>query len=422
MDITNDPAITDWFDAKWKALSTKENYLKAIRDYCEFTGKMPSELLDEAEEQFDKRLPMRKISVNRYVIDFRKLLNTRNLAPRTKELYMTGIKAFYRHYKIELPEIESEKAKPKPENVTKIPTKEDWQEVLKICDPLERAILLLGLSSGLSSIEIRNLKIKDFYDGYDEKTEITTLDFMSDGKCRSKTGVEFVTFLTPEASKAVLDYLAYRNKTSKLIDPRINAHNEKQKVITEEGYLFIPRLIDPKYLETKDENLRHLKKQSLIGIFRSISERSQKYSPKGSWNFIRAHNMRKHFNSKLNSKNCTFLAIEIFMGHALNATHQAYYRPSVDELREIYKTFIPDLTIQKELYVAESPEFLKIKAENEILMQETARHVVERSELQELRADVERSKNMLSAVWRAYNKEGVELEEEEDLLKDVDKY
>jgi hypothetical protein len=40
---------------------------------------------------------------------------------------------------------------------------------------LEKAILLVGVSSGPSSNEILNLKVKYFKAGYDEKTEVTTL-------------------------------------------------------------------------------------------------------------------------------------------------------------------------------------------------------------------------------------------------------
>ena len=50
------------------------------------------------------------------------------------------------------------------------------------------------------------------------------------------------------------------------------------------------------------------------------------------------------------------------------------------------------MTIQKELDISESPEYLRIKQENQILQAETARHVVERSELQDLREEMEAMK------------------------------
>ena len=65
---------------------------------------------------------------------------------------MNGVQSFYRSCDIELPSLGRNKAKVLEKNKD-IPTKEDLQEVLKICDPLERAVLLVGASSGLSSMK-----------------------------------------------------------------------------------------------------------------------------------------------------------------------------------------------------------------------------------------------------------------------------
>jgi hypothetical protein len=71
----------------------------------------------------------------------------------TVKAYMSGIQSFYRSYDFELPTLPRSKAKTLEKNKD-IPTKEDLQEVLKICDPLEKSVLLVGVSSGLSSNEI----------------------------------------------------------------------------------------------------------------------------------------------------------------------------------------------------------------------------------------------------------------------------
>jgi hypothetical protein len=84
------------------------------------------------------------------------------------------------------------------------------------------------------------------------------------------------------------------------------------------------------------------------------------------------------------------------MGHKIDSVREAYYRADPESLREIYKKYIPYLTIQKEADISESPEYLQIKQENQILQAETARHVVERSELQELREELEKMKDQKS--------------------------
>ncbi|MPN43172.1 hypothetical protein SDC9_190731 [bioreactor metagenome] len=84
------------------------------------------------------------------------------------------------------------------------------------------------------------------------------------------------------------------------------------------------------------------------------------------------------------------------MGHKIDRTKAAYFRSDPTSLAKIYGKYVPYLTIQKEADISESPEYLRIKQENQILQAETARHVVERSELQELKAEMEKMKSMES--------------------------
>jgi integrase len=63
--------------------------------------------------------------------------------------------SFYRYYGIKLP------VQPK-ERATEIPredllTKEQIQAILPYCDPLEKALVLVGVASGLSAIDLINL-------------------------------------------------------------------------------------------------------------------------------------------------------------------------------------------------------------------------------------------------------------------------
>ncbi len=82
--------------------------------------------------------------------------------------------------------------------------------------------------------------------------------------------------------------------------------------------------------------------------------------------------------------------VNFWMGHIQDETKSAYFRASAENgLKETYLKFVPHLTIQKEADVSESPEYLRIKQENQILQAETARHVVERHELQDLREQLE---------------------------------
>ncbi|KKH47545.1 tyrosine-type recombinase/integrase [Methanosarcina sp. 1.H.A.2.2] len=387
-ELLEDLVVNDWLDILNPSGNTKKIYLQAMQTFTDWIGQTPEDLLIAAEGEIKAGKLMRQRQVKQHLTGFRKYLQEQKLSDLTIRSRMTGIKSFYKTFDIEIPTMQrtGRRARPLEENKA-IPTKEDLQQVLKVCDPLEKAVLLIGVSSGLSSNEIRNLKIKEFKKGYDPETEITTLVLR-----REKVAVDFVTFISPEGSRAVWDYLAFRERKPKYSNPKRIAQLSKQKITNDDGYLFIIRNVPKEFIETQDEELRKLQESTVTKIYRVISEKAIKNTPTGQWNLIRSHNVRKYFNSAMLNAGADSFFVEFTMGHALNGTQSAYFRASPEKLRDIYKKFIPFLTIQKELDISESPEYQKIKYENQILATETARHIVERSELQNIRIELENLK------------------------------
>ncbi len=297
---------------------------------------------------------------------------------------MSGVRSFYKAFDHEIPNIgREEKALSKPEHLD-IPNKEDIREALKVCDPRDTALILSGCSSGLGAADIVNLTIEQFLKGYDPETEITTL-FLR----REKSGTDFVTFISPEASRAVHNYLKYRGREAKTPDKYREMQLEKQRVHGNKGYLFIKRSVSDEYLATHDEELRKLDTVGLLKAYRTLSERAQKSTSKGIWNLIRSHNMRKFFNSTLKNAGFDSERVEFFMGHTLDGTKGAYYRAEADKLRALYASFVPYLTIQKELDVASTPEYQKLAAENTDLKAAKESYIVERGELETLAKELD---------------------------------
>jgi len=388
-ELREDTLIIDWLGNINASKNTENSYLLAMQSFTNWVDKKPEELVTEAEEEESKAsLKKRLRSIRKYFIGFRKYLQDKGLAPLTVKTYISGVKSFYRTFDIEIPMLprSGNKAVSLEENKD-IPTKEDLQHVLSVCDPLERAILLVGASSGLSANEIINLKVKDFKTGSDKKTEITTLKLR-----REKTKVDFVTFLSPEASRAVQKYLDYRERTIKTGETRRLHRLDKQKVLSDDDYLFISRHIYDASPENKKENERKLKHDSFMKMYKGISEKARMNTVKGNWNIIRSHNIRKYFNSALLNANADSFFVEFCMGHTLDSTKAAYFRANPEQLRETYSKYIPFLTIQKALDVSESPDFQRIKNENQALVAETVKHMVERQEMRDMHEQLEQTK------------------------------
>jgi integrase len=399
-ELKQDHIIIEWLDTLNPKPNTERNYLLAMQAFTEWVDKSPTELLTEAEQEVREGKLMRERNIKRYLIGFRKYMQDAGYAPISVKNYLTGVKSFYRLFDVEIPTLPRTGNKARPlERHSKIPTKEDIQHVLTICAPLEKAVVLCGVSSGLSANEIINLKVGTFKKGYDPETEITTLQLR-----REKVGYDFVTFLSPEASRAIWAYLEYRERKAKTTITEIRKRFDKQRVYSDNDYLFIGRQIPYEYLDTQDEEMRKLEQHSFMKLYRAIAMKSGKCAPLGNWNLIRSHNMRKYFNSALLNAGCDSFHVEYFMGHTLDDTKSAYFRASPEKLREIYQKYVPYLTIQKELDISASAEYKEIVKENSVLRAETARHIVERSELATVKQQMEENEKRLKLLTEMVSK------------------
>lgn len=390
-ELFEDRYIKNWLSGIGAKKTTREGYVDSLRAYTEFLRKTPEQIILESEEDIKNGRLMRERRISSELREFREHLEDSGIAPMSVKSKLTGVRSFYKFYDIVLPSLprSTVNARPLMEN-RPIPEKEDIREVLSVADPIEKALVLTGVSSGLAVAEISNLRLETFFDGYDPETQITTLHLI-----REKVNYEFYTFLSPEATKAVLEYIEYRNRPSDSGDRVRQNQLEKQRVRRDRkgnpvGYLFVRRAIVPEYLETGNEELRKLSTKSIQKVYRELNEKARKTSPYGKRNLVRSHNIRKYFNSTMLANGASIFFTDFLMGHQIDSTRDAYYRADRKKLREEYKKYILFLNIQKDLDISESPEYQQIKKENAILQAETARHVVERSELQELRAEIEK--------------------------------
>lgn len=394
--LMGDKYIKDWLSGIGAKSKTKSTYIDCIRSYTEFLRKAPEQIILESEADIKSGKLMRERVIFDDLRDYREYLENQDLAPLTIKQRLTGVRSFFNFYNIQLPVLprSATNAVSLLEN-REIPKKEDIQEIISICDPLEKALVLCGVSSGLAINEISELQVQEFLDGYDPDTQITTLHLI-----RAKVGYEFYTFLTPEASKAIWNYLNWRERISERHDKYRQDQLLKQRIEYDRngkatGYLFVNRYISPDYFKVnikQAEEIRKLTTNNIQQIYRELNEKAGKSNTLGKRNIFRSHNMRKFFNSTLLANGCDIFTTDFFMGHKIDSTRDAYFRADPKTLREKYKNFIPYLTIQKELNVSESPEYQKLKNENEIYIREAAKATVERAEIQRINSEFENYK------------------------------
>jgi integrase len=426
--LLEETIIKNWLASTSRRPQTRRLYGYSMQYYTEFLKMTPEEILAEAEDEMDRRVKPRNSKLLVHLNEFRENLEKQGYAPLTIKSRMTAVYSFYTTNDIQLPKLPRNemKAKPLKEHMA-IPEKENLQAILRHCDELEKVVVLIGASAGLGAQEISNLKVCDFNNGYDEKTGVTTLQLR-----REKAQWDFVTYLSPEATQAVNDYLDYRKRTAKGNGERRNRQLAKQRVYSDSDYLLIRRKVPNEYLETHDEELRRLSEKAIGEIYIALAESANLSTPHGEWGLVRSHNVRKVFNSTLLNNGADSFRVDFWMGHTQDDTRAAYFRAAAKGgLRDTYMEYMSFLSLVEKYDPEKDPNFKKLKDENKVLSRvventayesRTARNEVEdaKEEIEKLKQRLEDAENDYRAIQADKELEGkARAHDMEEMRKDL---
>lgn len=404
-----DEKFKDWIDDAPK--NTVRQYLAHILRYIDFRFKdeadrnlknkiyvevqvmTPTMLYEEAERDRISGVNPSDYIFTRRLKDFRAyLINSDGrrtglpLSQNTIKAAYEGICAFYSYHNFMVDkktrQIKSEDFKDRD---TQIQTNADYKvtsdDMIQVLDNAElrdKAIVLVQASSGLSNSDIIQLTVGDFINGKHE-SGVTVFQLT-----RKKTGVMFITMITPEATKAVEEYLGYRNRDPHSNNPHVQAGYLKRKVDSDSDYLFCKKQISDEYLTTnkkgKDkEKIRQVSAQNIIRMYAELS-------PEGSvdkydWRAIRGHVLRKNFNNIVLKKGKVHPdTAECFMGHKLSGVRDHYDLSDkfIEDLIQEYLECIPHLEFKSTTVLererVENDELLKkVVSEFEAKRQEDMR-------------------------------------------------
>ncbi len=397
VELAKEPLIIEWFANIEPAENTKRNFLQGMRYYTDFIKKNPKDILEEAENEIKNGVLMRKRKIREYLLTFREWLKGREYAPKTIHNHMVAVKSFYRSFDIDLPQLNSKKQFRvlATEENTATPEKEHIQQILKYANVRNRALVLVHASSGLSMSDVLDLTVEDFKKNYDEKTLVTTLQLR-----RNKTGYDFITFLSPEATKAVLEYLEFRNRKPKTSRSRgAFIAWEKRKIRSDKDFLFCSSYIPDSYLQTLDEKERMLTREGSMDTFRELARKTGLDTEKGVWQVMRTHNLRKFFYNALLNNGAEIFFAKFLMGQTIDSVHAAYYKADPKKLKERYLRYLPFLALtDTETYVIESEEYSKLRAEYDKLTQKmTSQEIDFKVKMESLERKIE-NMNMFSTL------------------------
>lgn len=321
MDILKDAKLLQWFANSDLAESTQRVYSMYMKLFCECVGKAPSELISEAIIEIKAgKLPSERKEPE-YFAKYKICLKNKNMSPKSQSLAITCVRSFYRAYDIQLSASITKIKKPMPlrQNMNFL-SKDDIKKLITNCHSLrDRAIILCMVTSGMARQEIINLCMQDIV--FDDN-DIGTVSVR-----RQKSQTDYMTFISPEAVHALKNYFEERGRT------------DKQKIKGQDDFVFVTY-----------DNATRIDKGTYGKIFRTLAE--ELGYKNGDFQIkSKSHALRKFFASTLENSGMPKNKIDYMLGHTQNSSDLAYFRYDIDKLKEMYKTYLPCLTFEKEIII-----------------------------------------------------------------------
>ena len=298
--------------------STRQGYESAIDKYTTFHNLTIDELIDEALNEENNHIPLKKRKIKSRLLDFRTFLINSELSPSSVRTYFSKITTFYRHFEVEMPFLPQAKFNKTYEvNYLDLPTKAHIAQAVEISPVSFKAIILFMASSGTAKAETLSLTVKDFINATSEYHSGGSIDdILAQLKTKNnviptfylkriKTDKYYYTFCSPEATKYIIAYL----KTRSDLD-------------------FNDKLFD--FTSSK-----------LMSNFQQINDKLN-WGFKGKSRFFRSHTLRKFHASNIG---LSAEYIDSLQGRGKNTVHDTYIKTNPVKLKEIYQSVVENVEI-----------------------------------------------------------------------------
>ena len=274
---------------------TERIYLKSLKQFCEWSGRTPEQVLAEPDWVKDKLEEF-----------FEELTEKRGYSRMTAKLYYTAIVSFfkYNHQKIhvEFPKVVSRGG-------VRAHTIEEIKTLLDVCGPRDRFVLLGLKDTGMSREDFVTLTYGHVKAGLEKRSNFIPIEVI-----RQKEQLKYHTVLGPNAVKALKTWLEIRRR-------------EGEKITDETPLVKSAATIEPTALTP----------EGLSVLLERIGDRAGfKTSP---------HRFRKFFVSNLGSK-ISGMLLKYMTGHALGV-ERAYFQPEVKNILTAYCQAYPLIDIEE---------------------------------------------------------------------------
>jgi site-specific recombinase XerD len=335
LKITDDPYFNNFIKSKKLSESTKIVYSGRLKAFCDFLGKNPSELIEDAQKASRQ-------DIDEYFTNYIESLKESDKSSNTIVNRIDTVKAFYNEYNIDI-DIEGINRIIFPDinnlNFTDIISQDQIQEALEVSSPRDKAIILLYMSSGMEAAELRHLTYGDFLNSIQEYIDLKPEEKFDLKKIENKllkmdqivgtwkiekirTGKSYVTFNSPESTIAIIRYL--------------NDRERKNKSITS--------MKDPLFVNSQNKSLSVFTHGS---IFKRINNRANFGYITEKRRFFSSTMLRKYFKAKLHESGVDEATVNAFLGQNLNMDIEYNSEAEITYLKNVYLKSVKNLSLKQ---------------------------------------------------------------------------
>lgn len=375
MEIFNDPYFVNFIRDRNLSDATERIYAGRLKSFCQFLDKNPSQLINEAQKDS-------LIKVDKFFNDYIENLKKNGKSPNTIINRIDTVKAFYRAFDIDTKKINRTKLSIPTQLVdNKIISLDQVKEALELSNLRDKAIILLHLSSGMEATELRCLTYGDFINSIAEYIDLEPEEFFNVKKIADKllkidgivgtwkiekhrTDKPYVTFNTPESTKAILSYLIDRERKNKVIKS----------------------LNDPLFVNSQN---MALKKSSHGSIFKRVNNRANFGYLTKKRRFFSSTMLRKYFKNKLYDSGMDESAINALLGQKLDDYVDYHSYNEIKVLKNKYVDALDELSVDK------------VTVETEIIIPDEYRNLI--NKLNEKENELEEIKKHLKGLTQSMN-------------------
>jgi hypothetical protein len=259
------------------------------------------------------------------------------LAPASVNNPVMAVRSFLESYDVKLNWKQVRKVLPQNQKIAldRPPSIEEIRRLLEVCGLREKVAILIMESSGIRVGAFDYLKIRDFTR---LKSGIGRL------LVYENTGDKYYTFVTPEASAALVKYLEEREKIGEKVGPDSPLLRNDWDWQGKRGIV--------KRVAASDAVRPWRSKQMRNWIGRLWIEAGVRENHIHRGEFQQVHGFRKFAKTQMGKAGLPQEVTEALLGHRSN-----YFKPSAEDLEEMYLNAVPFLTIDERFK-------LKVELEN----------------------------------------------------------